>query len=87
MKRPSRRLHPFKILVLILYGSYEGVVWVDASTVKMRLGPMSRLFHVSSHRFREYLEDLARMRYIGGLELTWGQATFRVMPPPVGRVR
>lgn len=83
---PSRKLHPFKLLVLLIYGTYSNVQWREGS-VKMKIGPMARLIGVPNSRLKEYLSDLARMGYLQDLDLGYGVATFTIRLPPRGRLQ
>lgn len=82
MHRPSRQLHPFKVITLILYGTYDHVKWLDRDRVHIRIGPMARLMHVTNDRLKEYLSELQRMRYVSGLTLGYGFAEMKVRLPP-----
>lgn len=87
MRRPSIKLHPFKLLVLILYGDYTtSLEWTATARCRLRIGHFAGLMSVANPRLKEYLEELQRMRYIGGLQFEWGYATFRVIPPPPQRL-
>ena len=87
VRRPSRKLHPFKLLVMCLYGQYtETVTWPEVQRPRVRIGPMARLLGVSNHRLKEYLSELQRMRYIASLTFEWGYANFRLIPPPSDRL-
>lgn len=85
--RPSRKLHPWKILGLLVWGQHkESVIWHGGGRVTIRTGPWCRMISVQSARLQEYLQELQRMKYIVGLTCTRGAATFRVIPPPQDRL-
>ena len=86
MYRPSLKLHPFRGLVLLLYGSYSYVEWLGPQQVRVRIGPFAKLLRVSNDRMREYLTELQSMRYIGGLTHEFAYATLRIIPPPAARL-
>lgn len=82
----SRKLHPFKLLCIVLWGQHtESVRWTG-SLCRVYHGPLARLLGVSNHKFRSYLDDLARMGYITNLVTDWGSSTFKIVPPQPGRL-
>lgn len=84
-KKPIKnRLIPYKIIVLLLYGSYTWLIRDDYDgTITLRLGPMSRFLRVSSSRLREQLDWLFVNRYIASLSVKYGEAVVTIRPPLV----
>lgn len=82
MQRSSRKLHPFKLLVLLLYGRYETVVWTSPTTLELRMGPMARRMGVANSRLKDYLVELEAMGYVKDVDFTWGLARLRLVAPP-----
>lgn len=85
-KLPTKKLHPFKIVCLLLYGSHSTVTWEGGGYLEMKLGPWAKMLGVPNDKLRVYLEDLQRMRYIAGLTFSYGRANFRLLPPPQDRL-
>jgi hypothetical protein len=86
MQLPSRKLHPFKLLCVVLWGQHgTSVIWTG-TRCRVYHGPLARLLGVSNHKLRCYVEELGRMGYVVDLETEWGSSAFRVAPPPSGRI-
>lgn len=83
-KKPIKnRLIPYKILALLLYGSYTWLSRNDDNSLTLRLGPMSRFLRVSSSRLREQLDWLSANRYLASLAVKYGEAVVTIRSPLV----
>lgn len=81
MTQTKLRLHPYKILALLLYGDYEWVVW-DGPQATIKLGGLSRLLRIQSERLREHLSWLAERGYLASCTFDSGMASVEVRMPP-----
>lgn len=77
---PKTRLHPYKVLAALLYGTYPFVTWAgEVATVQT--GPFSRMLHVQASRLKEYFQWLLDYGYLTSLETDHGVALLTVKPP------
>ena len=81
MFRPSRKLHPFKLFIIILYGSHASVEW-SGLTATVRNGAIAKVMDVAIDRRKDYFRELERMGYVKELTFEWGTSTFTLVPPP-----
>lgn len=81
MTQPKLRLHPYKILALLLYGDYEFVTW-DGPVATIKLGALSRLLRVSAERMKEHLGWLTERGYFVASSFQPGVAFVEVRMPP-----
>lgn len=77
----NRRLTPYKILTMVLYGSYDFVSW-SGERVTLKNGPFSDFFGLHPHRLKNYLNWLEEMTFIKNLSREWGTTSFEVVIPP-----
>lgn len=77
---PKHRLNPFKVLCLLLYGTYDFVSW-NGLEAEIQVGPFARHIRVKNDRFKEYLQWLETYGYVLDLKLGYGVARLRVLPP------
>jgi len=75
-----RKLTPYKILVHVLYGSYEFVSWTG-NRVSLENGPFSTFFGIHPNRLKEYIVQLEEASFIEQVEREWGKTTFEVRIP------
>jgi hypothetical protein len=77
---PANKINPYKILVLLLYGTYDFVKW-DCDLCTGRTNQLARLIRKPTHRVRDYLRWLADRGYIQDLQLDWGKFKFKQPTP------
>lgn len=77
----KRRLNPYKVLCLVIYGNYEFITWNGIDKVELRLGPLARLIQIQNYRLKDYLYWLQDFGYIEDLKYDYGKAWFRVIVP------
>lgn len=72
----------FKLLTLLLYGTYKAVEWRDGR-VTIRTRPFAvDVMHINSTRLRRYCRWLEKHGYVSGLEVAHGSITMFVVQPP-----
>lgn len=80
-----QRLNPSKLLVLLLYGTYDylEVVSVDAESKKLTLhiGKFARLLRVKKAHIGEYLEWLDQMNFLTLVNINTKKATVIIDVP------
>jgi hypothetical protein len=77
----QRRLIPFKVLTVLLYGQFDCIKWTSSESVTLKLGPLSRLLGIPNYRLRDYLRWLESNFYLSDLTFTYGVANCKVAPP------
>ena len=75
------RLVPFKVLALLMYGSYEWLTIAEDGLLEAKLPQMRRTIRVCSETLRGQLEWLQENNYIEELQLSRGRAKFRLRTP------
>ena len=75
------RLHPYRILVMLMFHSYEFVLW-DQDRCIIRTSPLARLLGISTGKLREHCQWLAGRGYIYDLKLMAGTLALRITTPP-----
>lgn len=75
------RLVPFKVLALLMYGSYEWLTIAEDGLLEAKLPQMRRTIRVCSETLRGQLEWLQQNNYIEELQLSRGRAKFRLKTP------
>lgn len=74
------KLNPFKVLCLILYGSYDFIVW-EEDYAEISIGPFARLLQVKNDRLKEYLQWLHSFEYLNEVHFVRGTAFIRLRIP------
>ena len=72
---------PFKVLALLMYGSYEWLTIAEDGLLEAKLPQMRRTIRVCSETLRGQLEWLQSNNYIEELQLSRGRAKFRLKTP------
>jgi hypothetical protein len=80
MRQIKTKLHPFRILILLIYGNYSWAEWTgdDVSLVPSQL---TRTLRVSRRRLKEYFEWLQKHAYISDLREDGRRIAFTVTRP------
>lgn len=78
----NKKLKPYQVLVLLLYGTFPDWAEWDGPGVTIRLGPLARLIGVTNYRLIGYLQWLETMGFIEDLEHTHGKASLKLVAPP-----
>lgn len=77
----SKKLHPYKVLTYLVWGNYNGRTVIRPGRIKIRNAVMCRTLRINATRFREYLQELQRMRLISDLVLVHGCAYLTIKQP------
>lgn len=77
---PRTKLHPFRILVCLMYHNYPWLHW-EYDRCRFELASMAKLLNVRHGRFREYMDWLQRQQYITELSIEKGTVSCTVIPP------
>lgn len=80
--KPKNRLVASKVVVLLLYGSFEWLERKADGLIQVRLGPLARAVRISSVRLRETLSHLRSLGLILEIDLAYNKALIRLRKPP-----
>ena len=82
--KPTKKLHPYKVLVYLTWGEYSGKTIIGPGRIKVRSTTMCRLLRIKSDMFRTYLRELERMQLISDLVLVEGAAYLTIRDTKLG---
>ena len=77
----QRRLKPWQILAVILYGETDYIQWTGIESVSLKLGPLARFLGIPNYRLRDYLMWLHEYGYLRTLNLSYGKAELEICTP------
>lgn len=75
------RLHPFRVLALLLYGEQEYIINRGNCMVEARVGPMARALRVPNYRLKEYVDWLQKADYVSDITHSNGSFTVKLKKP------
>jgi hypothetical protein len=77
----SKKLHPYKILVYLIWGQYHGRTVIRPGRIKIRSSSICRALRIEAKMFRVYLKELERMNLVCDLVLVRGAAYLTIKEP------
>jgi hypothetical protein len=81
-KHPIKtKLHPFRVLALLLYSQQDYLVRLGEDTVEVRVGPLARSLRVPNYRLKGYVDWLKRAGYLEEVTHEIGYFTARLKYP------
>lgn len=81
MSQYSRKLLPFKILVLLVWGKHSSVRW-NGNRCTMYYRRFCKSTRITHDRMYEYLKALRHWGYLSKLTTDWNTANFTLVMPP-----
>lgn len=83
---PSTKMHPFRILVMVLYSNADWVTNDEYGRVTVQTSPLARVIRVTNTKLRDYFIWLEEVGYLKNLVLSYGTIQFSIQPPRKGRL-
>ncbi len=77
----SRKSNPFRLLVWLLYGTYDWIALSEAGLVTFRTGPCAKVLHVTNSRLHDYIQDLQTKDFLRVVTRGHGFYTVRLTKP------
>lgn len=79
----KERLHPYRVLTIMLYGELDCLTRLGKGRVRVRIGPLARILRVPNHRLKDYISWLGDRGLVSEVDHEFGYASVTI-PAPVG---
>lgn len=79
--RTTSKLHPFKLLVFLIWGDFKGRTWLRPGRLKVRTYPLASKLKVDNKKVKEYLKELEKLLLVTDLFIGHGYFLVTICEP------